>query len=177
MGDSTPPSWLGDLIKAMNRQTQQIKKSTDRQIAEMRKERRLYMEKLDRNISTNSLGVQPSTPTQKASLRPEEVGIFSPGVDEVQDAPVTTEGKLTIYKDVFAFESRIKDVALIYGAHQAKEVLPKCLRGHSSMWYSTILDHSTKYRLNSGELSDWLLQLTDRFMKNSAQAFDVILKE
>ncbi len=149
MGDSTPPSWLGDLIKAMNWQTQQNKESNDRQIAEKREERRLYMEKLDRNTSTDSIGVQTSTPTEKAPLRPEEVGIFSPGVDEVQDAPVTTESKLTIYKDVFAFESRIKDMAVIHGADKAKEVLSKSLRGHASIWYSTILDDSTKIRLNS----------------------------
>ncbi len=66
MGDSTPPSWLGDLIKGMNGQTQQITESTHRQIAEMREERRLYMEKLDRNTGTDSMGVQTSTPTEKA---------------------------------------------------------------------------------------------------------------
>ncbi len=110
-------------------------------------------------------------------MRPEEVGIFSPGVDEVHDAPVTTEGTLTIHKDVFAFESRIKDVALIHGADKAKKVLPKCLRGHASIWYCTILDDSTKNRLNGSEQSNWLLKLTDRFKKNTAQVFDAIVKE
>ncbi len=68
-------------------------------------------------------------------------------------------------------------MALIHGADKAKKVLPKCLRGHTSIWYSTILDDSTKNRLNSGKLSDWLLKLTDRFKKNTAQAFDAIVKE
>jgi hypothetical protein len=53
----------------------------------------------------------PVTPTLP-SWKPKDVGLFHPWDDTINEAVIVTEGKHTIYKDVFAFTDRLKQLAI-----------------------------------------------------------------
>jgi hypothetical protein len=76
-------------------------------------------------------------PATLPPLKPEDVGLFHPWDDTMNEAVIVTEGKHTIYKDVFAFTDRLKQLAIDdYNEARICRLWTKCLRGDALQWYS-----------------------------------------
>jgi hypothetical protein len=99
------------------------------------------------NIAREAPSATPESPSPPApyapiapttlSVKPEDIGLFHPWDDTINEAVIVTEGKHTIYKDVFTFTDRLKQLAVDdYNEAQICRLWTKCLRGDALQWYS-----------------------------------------
>jgi hypothetical protein len=86
---------------------------------------------------------QPAAATVTAQpdvLRAEEVRLFNPDVEDSDlNAVIVTEGRYTIYKDVFTFTDRLSHIAAVRSEAKVRELFPTLLRGSALIWHSTEL--------------------------------------
>jgi hypothetical protein len=89
------------------------------------------------NIAQEAPSATPKSPSPPApvaptapSLKPEDVGLFHPWDNTMNEAVIVMEGKHMVYKDVFAFTDRLKQLAIDdYDKAQICRLWTKCLRG------------------------------------------------
>ena len=107
----------------------------------------------------------------------EEVGFFDPGYEDANDSPIVTLGRHSLYRDVYAFVDRLKDLAKQRHVDKLRTVLPECFRGECQIWYSIELDEMTKDLLRSVSLEKWYEALIRRFKTRTPKALDLLQKE
>ena len=73
-----------------------------------------------------------------------------------------TSGKSIIYKNVYDFYNRIKDI-VIYYSEEAKKVIITTFRGNTLKWYSNKLVEDEKITIRYSSIEDLLKRLITRF--------------
>lgn len=110
------------------------------------------------------------TPAKK--LQASDIGFFDPEFldDKSGDQPIVNSGKYVIYRDVYMFVDRLKDVSYNWGEHATKIVLQECLRGGALMWFTTELTSLEKSGLRGADLQLWYTTLIERFKMRTSVA-------
>ena len=106
-----------------------------------------------------------STPVAKTT-KASDIGFFDPEhQDGVSLGAVATAGKHVIYRDVYVFVDRLKDLANTkpHTYLSVKNTISSCLRGSALMWYTNELTDLEKTLLRSTDLDKWYTTLIDRF--------------
>ena len=104
-------------------------------------------------------GFDGSRQPQKIKL--EEIGYFDPSADDEGD--VMTSGKTIVYKNVYDFNNRVKDIIEQYGRKEIRAVILTTLRGDALKWYSNELTETEKALLRTSTIKDFLDGLVRRF--------------
>ena len=120
--------------------------------------------------------VAAADPTQR-EWKAEEVGFFDPGYEDSNDSPIVTVGRHSLYRDVYAFVDRLKDLAKQRHVDKLRTVLPECFRGECQIWYSVELDEMAKDLLRSVPLEKWYEALIKRFKTRTPRALELLQKE
>ena len=74
-----------------------------------------------------------TSPSYHLVLKAKEVGFYNPDVpDEHGKGPVATVGSDTVYRDIYIWVERLKDLVHIHGPAEVKQVIQTCLRGSAA---------------------------------------------
>lgn len=106
-------------------------------------------------------------------LRAEDVGFFDPEyvAEKSRNAQVVNAGKHVIYRDVYTFVNRLKDLAYAHGdTNTVTAVIPECFRGGALMWYTAELSDLEKSGLRASDLGVWYSTLIDRWRMQTSVA-------
>ena len=77
--------------------------------------------------------IPAETPPTSYRLKPKDVGFFNPDTpDEHGLRPVTTVGSETVYRDIYTWVERLKDLMHSYGPDEVKWIIQPCLRGSAA---------------------------------------------
>lgn len=109
-------------------------------------------------------------------LRNEDIGFFDPDLED-KGLGVTTTGKHTIYKDVFAFTDWLKHLAAINSESRVRDTLPTCLRGAALVWHSTELSEHERDLMITDSLDSIVVMLVRRFKKHVVTAMTTLAGE
>ena len=116
----------------------------------------------------------PYAPANQKAPRAEDIGFFDPEHRDVNgtanSGPITNAGKHVIYRDVYVFVDRLKDIAYLHG-DDMKHLIPECLRGAALMWYTVELTDLEKSSLRATpDPEQWYTTLINRFKTRTSVA-------
>ena len=108
-------------------------------------------------------------------LKADDVGYFDPSYEDPNgatktDTSVVNAGRHVFYRDVYAFQDRLKDLVHSKGEDKVKEVLPTCLRGSALIWHSTELTELEKRGLRNASVDEWCETLVEKFKEKTSVA-------
>ena len=75
----------------------------------------------------------PDVIVKSKPLTADTVGFFQPDYQDGTSTAVTNIGKQTVYRDVYVFINRLKDMAFIHGKDVIRDLLPEYLRGNEAI--------------------------------------------
>ena len=121
----------------------------------------------------------PPNPPQMTSrqqvLKPKDVGLFNPDVaDEHGLGPVATVSSDTVYRDIYTWVERLKDLVYIHGSDDVKQVIQPCLRGSAATWWIAELTDEDRRKLRAADLQRWYSLLIKRFKIQTSVAISRI---
>ena len=103
----------------------------------------------------------------------QDLGFFHPDLPESYGAGhVIHTHKETIFREVYTFNKRVHDYAMLVGETLVKENLSICFRGTALNWYLQELDDYTRKALRVTPLVDFTGKLASRFKMSIAKAMD-----
>jgi hypothetical protein len=110
------------------------------------------------------------------TLKSEEVGLFNPDVEDSTDlnAGITTVGRHTVYKDVFAFTDRLTHLSKVRSEGKLWEIFPTLLRGSALVWHSVELSDMERDYLMTCPIDRLMHQLIKRFKKQASVALQAL---
>lgn len=131
---------------------------------------------------------QPINPLQKprdgdknTRWSAADLGYFDPNYDGKIIATgelIEHAGKDTIFRDVYLFIERVKDIAAVRGHELVRQNLSTCLKETTLAWYTSELIANQKRLLRLGhETKEWEQKLTAQFKKRPNVAMAAIVKE
>ena len=94
-------------------------------------------------------------------MKLEEIRYFDPSADGEGD--VMTSGKTIVYKNVYDFNNRVKDIIKQYSRKEIRVVILTTLRDDTLKWYSNELTETEKTLLRTSTIGDFLDGLVKRF--------------
>ena len=104
-------------------------------------------------------------------LKPKDVGIFNPDVsDEHGKGPVATISNETVYRDIYTWVERLKDLVHLHGSDDVRHVIQSCLRGSAATWWIAELTDEDRKKLRNAELQRWYSLLISRFKMQTSVA-------
>lgn len=108
------------------------------------------------------------------ALKADDVGFFDPSYEDPTNtnSPVVSVGRHVFYRDVYAFEDRLKDLVHLKGEDKVREVLPTCFRGSALIWHSTQLTELEKRGLRNFSVGQWCETLVEKFKERTATALE-----
>ena len=99
---------------------------------------------------------QPTTNVIAIKTKPltaEQIGLFQPDYQDGISRPITSLRKQTIYRDIYVFINRLKDITFKYRKDEVRDLLPKYLRGNDAIiWHTTELSELEHTLLRSTNL-------------------------
>ena len=98
---------------------------------------------------------------QPQKMKLEEIRYFDPSADGEGD--VVTSGKTVVYKNVYDFNDRVKDIIKQYSRKEIRVVILTTLRGNTLKWYSNELTETDKTLLRTSTVEDFLDGLVRSF--------------
>ena len=116
------------------------------------------------------------TPLTSPSFRPpvlkaKEVGFYNPDVpDEHGKGPVATVGSDTVYRDIYTWVERLKDLVHVHGAADVRQIIQPCLRGSAATWWIAELTDDDRKKLRDADLQRWYSLLIRRFKMQTSVA-------
>ena len=119
----------------------------------------------------------PPPDANQREWKAEEVGFFDPGLEDANDASITTVGRHSFYRDVYAFVDRLKDMAKQRPSDKLRTILPECFRGEAQIWYSVELSEFEKDLLRAVPLEQWYEALVKRFKTRTPRALELLQRE
>jgi hypothetical protein len=96
-------------------------------------------------------------------LRAKDVGFFDPEYQDGTTGHVTNAGKHVIYRDVYIFVERLKNLAYTHADNTVMSIIPECFRGAALMWHLAELSESEKAGLRTSDLATWYSALIKRW--------------
>ena len=108
-------------------------------------------------------------------LKPEDIGFFDNLF--VCEGPLGTENNRTVFRDIYVFVDRLKDMAATKGENKVVEALPLCLRGGALAWHTDELSELNKSLLRRADLQSWVETLIKRFKEQSSVAVRALQTE
>lgn len=120
--------------------------------------------------SPDSTNPDPARSDNTKEWNADEIGYFDPNYEGTD--PVVTVGKSVLYRDVYTFIDRLKDMALVRGEDKLRTAIPLCLRGSALIWHTTELSDLEKrlLRSKSTPVEEWYITLTARFKERTPLA-------
>ena len=91
--------------------------------------------------------------------------------------PIVLNRRYTIYRDIFNFINRLKDITTRRSKDKLRTILPKCLKGSISKQYLTKFLSIEKDLLRTTSLSNQYKVLTTRFKESNSTTLNVLEKE
>ena len=89
-------------------------------------------------------------------LKPKDVGLFNPDVAEEHGlGPVATVSNDTVYRDIYTWVERLKDLVHVHGSDDVKQVIQPCLRGSAATWWIAELTDEDRRKLRDADLQRW----------------------
>ena len=111
-------------------------------------------------------------------LKPKDVGFFNPDTpDEHGLGPVATVGSETVYRDIYTWVERLKDLMYTHGPDEAKWIIQPCLRGSAATWWIAELTDEDRRKLRDSELHRWFLVLIKRFKLQTSVALSRLISQ
>ena len=110
-------------------------------------------------------------------LKPKDVGLFNPDVaDKHGLSPVTTVSSDTVYRDIYTWVERLKNLVHIHGPDDVKQVIQPCLRGSAATcWIAELTDEDRrKLRSTASDLQRWYSLLIKRLKIQTSVAISRI---
>ncbi|GAW26153.1 putative transposon Ty3-I Gag-Pol polyprotein [Rosellinia necatrix] len=104
------------------------------------------------------------------NLKPEEVGFFNPSSKDYDGSGALSQGKQTIYTDVWAFTDRLRHLAGVHGEAKVNTVWTTCLQATALSWHTTELTDAEKAALRTGTVENICTKLQTRFRRNHSEA-------
>ena len=94
--------------------------------------------------------------TPVVDLKPETIGFFDPYFIDNTAGPVTSLSKHEIYRDIYIFVDRLKDLVNTrpYTYTIVKNMIPQCLKNSAKMWYTAELSDYKRDELRRGSLDE-----------------------
>lgn len=103
-------------------------------------------------------------------LKPADVGLFNPEAKDPQHLGMVSDGKMTVYTDVWAFTDRLKDLAATKDDNQVRSVWTQCLQGTALLWYSQVLTDADRELLRTASIAAISSKLLERFKPHYGDA-------
>ena len=111
-------------------------------------------------------------------LKPKDVGFFNPDTpDEHGLGPVATVGSETVYRDIYTWVERLKDLMHTYSPDEVKWIIQPCLRGSAATWWIAELTDEDRRKLQDSELYRWFSLLIKRFKLQTSVALSRLLSQ
>ena len=108
-------------------------------------------------------------------LKPKDVGLFNPDVaDEHGLGPVATISSDTVYRDIYTWVERLKDLVHVHDPDDVKQVIQPCLRGSAATWWIAELTDEDRRKLRAADLQRWYSLLIKRFKIQTSVAISRI---
>ncbi|KAK2034141.1 hypothetical protein LX32DRAFT_441932 [Colletotrichum zoysiae] len=121
----------------------------------------------------NQQANRESTPrdnSRPAPLRSADVGLFHPEAKDPNHLGMVSDGKLTVYTDVYAFTDRLTDLAASRGDAAIREIWTQCLQGSALVWYSQILTPADRDLYRTATINTITAKLLERFKPHYGDA-------
>ena len=109
-------------------------------------------------------------------LKPKDVGLFNPDVAEEHGlGPVATVSSETVYRDIYTWVERLKDLVHVHGSDDVvRQVIQPCLRGSAATWWIAELTDEDRKKLRNADLQRWYSLLIKRFKIQTSVAISRI---
>ena len=116
--------------------------------------------------------------SHRSTLKAKDVGFFNPDTpDEHGLGPVATVGSETVYRDIYTWVERLKDLMHTYGPDEVKWIIQPCLRGSAATWWIAELTDEDRRKLRDSELYRWFSLLIKRFKLQTAVALSRLVSQ
>ena len=128
-------------------------------------------------LQRSYLAETPPT-SYRQMLKAKDVGFFNPDTpDEHGLGPVATVGSETVYRDIYTWVERLKDLMHTYGPDEVRWIIQPCLRGSAATWWIAELTDEDRRRLRDSELHRWFLVLIKRFKLQTSVALSRLVSQ
>ena len=134
-----------------------------------------HQENEEEQESEKDLGSYKPPPTTKP-FKADDIGFFDPEYQDGTTGPVANAGKHVIYRDIYTFVDRLKDIEFSYG-EAIKFIIPECFRGAALMWYTIELTDVDKILLRAQDLDKWYTTLISRFKIRTSDALTLLTSQ
>ena len=114
----------------------------------------------------------------RSTLRAKDVGFFNPDTPEEHGlGPVATVSSETVFRDVYTWVERLKDLIYTHGPDEVRWIIQPCLRGSAATWWIAELTDEDRRKLRNSELQRWFSLLIKRFKLQTSVALSRLVSQ